>query len=60
MTTISKPEQIYDVRLVDRHINSGKISRKDYEAYLRLLNDMADNVEIVPKDSLFDRSREEG
>jgi hypothetical protein len=54
MTTISKPEQIFDVRLIERHVNKGKISRKDFEQYLKQLPDASDNVEVISRDVLFD------
>jgi hypothetical protein len=54
MVTISKPEQIFDVRLVERHVASGRIARKDHEQYLKQLADAAENSEVIPKDVIFD------
>jgi hypothetical protein len=54
MSTISKPEQIYDVRLIERHVNSGRIARKDVEQYLKQLADAGENSEVIPRDVIFE------
>jgi len=59
MTKINKPEQVFDVRLFDRHINAGVTTRKDYEAYLKTLSDVADNLETVSKDAVFGTDQED-
>ncbi len=52
----------FDVRLIERELREGKISRKDYEAYL---NDLADDesrgilVEI-PREGDEEQARTEG
>lgn len=50
------PEEIkYDIRLLDRMLDSGRITRKEYDGYLKGLADTvekADNVE----ESLADRN----
>jgi len=54
MATITKQEQIFDVRLIERHLHTGKISKKDLEGYLKALPDKSDNVDIIPREALFD------
>ncbi len=45
---------VYDVRLLERHIASGRITRKDVDAYLRSLPDVTEKMEIVPLQAIFD------
>ncbi|MBO6940254.1 MAG: hypothetical protein JJ863_35100 [Deltaproteobacteria bacterium] len=40
-------EQLVDRRTVDRNIEKGLLTRKDYEAYLGKLKDSEDNAETV-------------
>lgn len=54
MSTISKPEQIFDIRLTERHLASGKIKKADLDQYIKQLPDVAENSEIVSKEILFD------
>lgn len=54
MSTISKPEQIYDVRLIERHLAAGKIKKAELDQYLKQLADVAENSEIISKEILFD------
>jgi len=44
----------YDVRLIKRHLASGKISKKELEQHLRVLEDSADQSEIIPLQAIFD------
>ncbi|HPQ69598.1 MAG TPA: hypothetical protein PKW95_10760 [bacterium] len=53
-----KSEFIYDVRLVERHIAEGKITKKDYEAYLRSLDSVEENSETISSRALFDLPEE--
>ncbi len=53
-----KNEFIYDVRLVERHIAEGRITRKDYEAYLRTLESVEENSETISSRALFDLPEE--
>lgn len=53
-----KNEFIYDVRLVERHIAEGKITKKDYEAYLRSLESVEENSETISSRVLFDLPEE--
>lgn len=48
-----RPEQMFDIRLVERHIAQGITNRKDYEQYLRQLQDMKENAEVMPKNLFF-------
>ncbi len=54
MTKISKPDQVFDVRLVHRHINAGVTTKKDYDQFVKGLPDAADNVDYVTKEMVFD------
>ncbi|MCB1152066.1 hypothetical protein KDL45_00345, partial [bacterium] len=47
MSVIRKPEQLYDVRLVDRHRKTGVVQSKDYDKWLKDLPDAADNSEYI-------------
>lgn len=38
-------EQLMDVRVVERNIKAGKISREDYDRYLQELEDCSDRAE---------------
>jgi hypothetical protein len=54
MTTISKPNQVFDIRLVARHINAGLTTKKDHDQFMKQLPDAADNFEHIPKELMFD------
>ena len=36
-------QRLFDIRTVERNINSGRITREDYENYLQSLDDVASN-----------------
>lgn len=38
----NKPDFIYDVRTIERYLREGKITKNEYEAYLKNLPDMID------------------
>jgi hypothetical protein len=38
----NKPDFVYDVRTIERYLREGKITKNDYEQYLKNLPDMAD------------------
>jgi hypothetical protein len=40
----AKDARLFDLRTVERNIKRGLITRKDYERYLKSLNDAAGNV----------------
>ena len=44
----------YDVRLVKHHFNRGKLGKKEYEQYLRTLEDVSEESEVIPREALFD------
>jgi hypothetical protein len=48
------PDFLYDVRLMERHITAGKITRKDAEAFLRTLPDVEEKVQVIPLEAIFD------
>ena len=41
----SKEDFLYDVRVVNRHIKEGIVTKKDYDKHLRSLPDVEDNSE---------------
>ena len=41
------PPHVVDRRIIERNINKGLISRKDFEKYLKDLPDAAPNMEVV-------------
>ncbi len=45
-------ETLYDVRLVERHIRQGLITRADYDAHLKKLQDAADQADDLDMDVL--------
>jgi hypothetical protein len=50
---VKLPEEIlYDVRLVERHIRQGLITRADYEAHLKKLQDAAEHADNLDVDVL--------
>ncbi len=42
-----KEEFLYDVRVADRHIQDGAISKKEYEAHLKNLPDVEEKGEAL-------------
>lgn len=40
-------QKVMDVRLLDKHLADGKISRKEYDDYMNALADDADNLASV-------------
>jgi hypothetical protein len=38
----NKPDFVYDVRTIERYLREGKITKNEYERYLKNLPDMAD------------------
>ena len=47
-------ESLFDLRVVEKNLRSGLISRKDYEKYLKSVEDDADNALEV--DTFLDSS----
>jgi hypothetical protein len=39
---VVKDERLFDVRVVERNIRSGRVTREEYEAYLAQLSDAKD------------------
>lgn len=52
----TKPETYFDVRTVERNIDRGKLTKKEYQAYLRNLPDAADKGMQM----LWDQEEEQG
>ena len=42
-----KDEVVYDVRLIERHIRKGLVSRKEYEKRLKEIDDVTDQGEFL-------------
>ena len=40
-------QKVMDVRLLDKHLADGKISRKEYDDYISALTDDSDNLASV-------------
>jgi hypothetical protein len=50
---MSTPEEVlYDVRLIDRHIQKGKTTRKDVQKWLKTQEDLSEQAHIVDYESL--------
>ena len=49
---------LHDIRLIKRHLATGKLSKKELEQHLRSIEDASENMEIIPLDSLFDLPHE--
>ncbi len=45
-------EILYDIRLVERHIRGGLITRKEAEAHLKATEDQSDQAEYMSFESL--------
>ena len=45
-------DQLYDVRLVERHISKGKTTRKDYQKWLKAQEDLEQSMSVVDYDAL--------
>ncbi len=50
---MSLPEEVlFDVRLVDRHIQKGKTNRKDFQKWLKSQEDLAEQAHVVDYEQL--------
>ncbi len=65
--TKNKEELDYDVRIVDRNIREGAVSKKDYDKYVKGLPDVEDKGEplvfedeIAEEEALLDQEQEAG
>ncbi len=53
----NNPDFVYDVRIIERYLREGKITKNEYEQYLKNLPDMADEscplvIDEVPAEEL--------
>lgn len=46
------PEVLFDVRLIERHIRQGLITREAYDKHVAALNDIASEADVVDLDAL--------
>jgi hypothetical protein len=52
--------KLVDLRIVDRNIRKGKISRKEYDTFVSALPDVEDNAtELILDDDLEEEAEEE-
>lgn len=58
--TDPKLTRLYDKRTVDRNIKKGLLSRKDYEKYLKTLDDVADKGVYGASESRDEDDQDEG
>ncbi|MGM0555294.1 MAG: hypothetical protein ACQEVA_02850 [Myxococcota bacterium] len=42
-----KNEKLFDTRVVERNIDKGLVTRKEYEEYLEGLDDVEDRAEVI-------------
>ena len=47
---MSKENLLYDVRVINRHMEEGALTKKDYKAYLKELPDSGEKSEILQID----------
>jgi len=52
---MSKDEKLYDVRVADRYIKEGMLTKKNYEGYIKKLPDVSDKSEILNIDEEIDQ-----
>lgn len=45
MTGATKPDNLFDVRVVERNISEGIVTREEYEAHLSTIADEGDNLD---------------
>jgi len=45
-------EQLYDIRLIDRHIVKGKTTRKDVQKWLKTQEDLSEQAHIVDYEAI--------
>ena len=53
-------DKLVDLRIVDRNIRKGKISRKDYDSFVSALPDVEDNATELILDDDLEEEAEEG
>ena len=46
-------ETLYDVRLIERHINEGLITEEDVKKHLEAVDDTAENADVIDMDVLL-------
>jgi hypothetical protein len=59
MPLIKTDEQLFDIRLLERHLTKGQITQKDYDAYLKNMDSVEDNADYVTADLIFDELKTE-
>lgn len=54
------PEILFDVRLVERHIRQGILTREVYEKHIAQLNDDASEADVLDLDALAQQTGSAG
>lgn len=54
MSTIKTDEQLYDVRLVKRHLSNKVAKKKEFEKYLKNLTDSTEFSDYITKELIFE------
>jgi pantothenate kinase len=49
---MAKPESLFDKRVVERHIQSGLVSREEHQKYLKSLKDLGENAQKLDAELL--------
>ncbi len=59
MPIIKTEDQIFDVRLAERHIDKGRTTKKEYQKYLKELENVEENAEFITADLIFEELRKD-
>ncbi len=58
MSIIRRPEQIFDIRLLERNKNKGLYEDKEYKKWVKELPDVKENADFICAADLFDEAKE--
>lgn len=53
MPILITEEQMFDIRLLERNMKKGLFKDKDYQKFLKNLEDVADNADYIVKEIIF-------
>lgn len=48
---VRSSDQLFDKRLIERHLDQGVVTRRDYENHLANLADASENVDVIAFDA---------
>lgn len=57
MPIIKTPDQIFDVRLQNHHLDKKLISPKDIQKFNKELPDVSENYDLITKEMIFEELR---